>query len=470
MKVKANIFYFFAIITCFFCCHPSRIEAAIYYVDQSHPLASDSNVGSEDYPWLTVQKGMAVAVAGDTVRIKHGTYVGTGSGNRVTPAFRPSNSGNQGNPIIFEAYPSEAVVNLTISSGVGGPVIGSYQKNYIQFKGFTVMEGETALQDTGAMIYWSATNGLIENCEIVGRDRSFNDNHSGIRIEGVNTLTVKNCLIHGFSSTANKGWNNHSGIEIYTSSYIDIENNEFYGSNTQLFMKIYGQNCNFRYNFFHDSYGVGIFMSSGNNLPNSTGINVYQNLFLNTGSYSGSIILDQYLGDVNVYNNTFYNCTADISQDFYGGFVGGRSYYSGYTWKMWNNLVAKTRNPITWRYGAALNISYLDYNWHYNNSGTYNVPSDDRSWHKIAPTNGSFTNWKTYYPNWDQHSGTTDPLFVNAGGTTPSDYKLLSNSPCLTGGRGGSYSFVVGAYITGDEIIGRIKTTPSAPTDLRVVN
>ncbi|MCJ7662282.1 MAG: hypothetical protein MUO67_24310, partial [Anaerolineales bacterium] len=46
----------------------------IYYVDQSHPQASDTNPGTETLPWFTIQHAADVLIAGETVIIKPGFY------------------------------------------------------------------------------------------------------------------------------------------------------------------------------------------------------------------------------------------------------------------------------------------------------------------------------------------------------------------------------------------------------------
>ncbi|MBO9610572.1 MAG: right-handed parallel beta-helix repeat-containing protein [Paenibacillaceae bacterium] len=70
-----------------------------YYVD---PSGSDSNNGTSlSTPFQTIQQAASVAVAGDTVNIRGGTYRET-----VTPA----NSGTSGNPITYQNYNNETVV------------------------------------------------------------------------------------------------------------------------------------------------------------------------------------------------------------------------------------------------------------------------------------------------------------------------------------------------------------------------
>jgi len=62
---------------------------------------NDANSGTLTSPYLTLSKAAAVAVAGDTVYIREGTYEET---------LTPSRSGSAGNPIVFTSYQNESVV------------------------------------------------------------------------------------------------------------------------------------------------------------------------------------------------------------------------------------------------------------------------------------------------------------------------------------------------------------------------
>ncbi|MCP4895848.1 MAG: hypothetical protein GY906_02645, partial [bacterium] len=50
------------------------IVGPVYHVDQNHPLANDTNDGSEAAPWLTIQHAADVASPGDTVIVHPGSY------------------------------------------------------------------------------------------------------------------------------------------------------------------------------------------------------------------------------------------------------------------------------------------------------------------------------------------------------------------------------------------------------------
>ena len=62
--------------------------------------ASDNNPGSATQPFATIQKAASVAVAGDVIKIRSGTYRET-----IVP-----NSGTAGNPIIFQPDAGATVV------------------------------------------------------------------------------------------------------------------------------------------------------------------------------------------------------------------------------------------------------------------------------------------------------------------------------------------------------------------------
>ncbi|MDO6761293.1 T9SS type A sorting domain-containing protein [Tamlana sp. 2_MG-2023] len=86
------------LITFLFFLGSLTLHAKNIYVSKS---GSDSASGTEANPYLTISKAASVAVAGDIVFIKAGTYRET---------VQPSNSGNSGNPIVFKAYGTDEVI------------------------------------------------------------------------------------------------------------------------------------------------------------------------------------------------------------------------------------------------------------------------------------------------------------------------------------------------------------------------
>ncbi len=70
----------------------------------------DSNPGTKESPYLTIAKAASVAVAGDNIYLREGTYEET---------LRPARSGENGNPITFQAYENEKVI-ITAMEALSG--------------------------------------------------------------------------------------------------------------------------------------------------------------------------------------------------------------------------------------------------------------------------------------------------------------------------------------------------------------
>jgi hypothetical protein len=149
------------------------------------------------------------AQAGDIVFVAAGTYSGPGTmDNDNGPTFNPANSGVAGNPIVFEA---QGTVHLTLSSGAG-PVIGAHHRNYITWRGFTINEVTAPpVPDMGPAIIDTGTGITIERCTLIGNPNStWDDNHTGIRLETAPFATLRNNRISNFYNTG-AGSNEENG-------------------------------------------------------------------------------------------------------------------------------------------------------------------------------------------------------------------------------------------------------------------
>jgi hypothetical protein len=118
--------------------------AAVYYVDQAHPQANDSNSGTEEVlPWKTIGKATSVANAGDTVYIKAGVY-------NERPIFL--NYGDASNKIVIKNFATDRVV---ISYGIYIP------GNYYDISGLEVSPGISAVPKSESIGGPSPTRGQI---------------------------------------------------------------------------------------------------------------------------------------------------------------------------------------------------------------------------------------------------------------------------------------------------------------------
>lgn len=81
-----------------------------YYVDGTHPSASDANAGTdENAPWETIVHAAATVTAGEAVQVKAGTY---DDGTIVL-----ANSGTPGAPIVIEAFPGDELQATILGNG-----------------------------------------------------------------------------------------------------------------------------------------------------------------------------------------------------------------------------------------------------------------------------------------------------------------------------------------------------------------
>ncbi len=156
----------------------------IYYVDHSHPAASDSNPGTEDRPLLTIQRGVDLAEAGDTVRIK-GSVNPTDSAavyNTKGHGIATRRPGQPGQTITMESYPGHTVI---IDGGGSHNGIDLTNASYSVFRGITFRNFEKATEGTA-----SPTDILIERCEFT---ITF---ETGLRLRNVTNLTMRDCYVH----------------------------------------------------------------------------------------------------------------------------------------------------------------------------------------------------------------------------------------------------------------------------------
>jgi len=127
-------------------------NAATYYVDRNHPSAADTNPGTLNQPWQTIQHAAETAIAGDTVLIRYGIY---------NEHVRPANSGNNSGYIVFSAL------------GTGTPILD----------GAGVTESQNGIVITQQYI------------KLIGLEvRNWSGN--GIWIEGTAFIEISDCIVH----------------------------------------------------------------------------------------------------------------------------------------------------------------------------------------------------------------------------------------------------------------------------------
>jgi hypothetical protein len=212
--------------------HSRAARASVYVVDQAAPGSADTNPGTEESPFKTIQRAADAVKPGDTVCVMAGRY-----DERV----KVKTSGSKGKPITFQAMPRRsAVVN-----GFDLPA------SYIRVVGFeiTAEKPGTAVQ-------------LGSYCEVL-------DNYIHDMMVGVDGTpgTPGADGSRDFSSVAhnrvayNKVYHSEYGFMLGGNDWL-LENNEvdrlwMYSPGKQYddcdYTRFFGRGCVERYNYFHGS-------------------------------------------------------------------------------------------------------------------------------------------------------------------------------------------------------------------------
>lgn len=437
-----SVFFVLALL----CCNINNLYAATYYVSPDGTNTWPYCTSSENpCPASGTHKEFLGARAGDTVFFLSGTYdTGTPPANYEIPAWNPTNSGSSGYPITFKCLSGTCTIQGPTTNS---PAFGTYGKSWIVWDGFT------GTKSTGAdsfVRFGNCNDVTIQNYDLKGTASS-GSLAIIIMSHTVTNLTIKNNKLHG---QAGSQAFNSPALMLYHTTNALVENNEFYDNSWDVFDKVNGQRNTYRFNLFKNSWGGFLLGTEGTGNPSN--IKVYQNVFIGhvkpLSTYGG---LDK--NNVYFYNNSIYTSSGETTYGILHEEAGRMN-----VWEVFNNLVMGFTYGI-YAKSQDSNI-YYDYNDYYSN--TYVGRMDSNNYTTIA-------NWRTALGGCpgtgrECNSNTDNPNFVNAGGNTAADYKRTSYQ---TNGRGGGYPNVMGAYITGNEIIGigGGSMSPKPPTGVRII-
>lgn len=235
----------------------SRFAPTTYYVD---PGGLDTNDGSQAHPFREIRQALTKVVAGDTVLVSNGSYLGFDVNNI---------HGNVNNWITIRAPMHNATITVTTDKPDNRDTI------FITGSSFIIIDGL----------------------------KSFNANRAAMRIDSSDNITVRNVTFGN-----NAVW----GIFTDFSDDTIVEDSELYGSGSQ--HGIYFSNSPdhpiARNNTIHDNSGCGIHMNGdesmgGDGLVQSALIE--GNTIFNNGATGGSAINMDGGQDTTVRNNVLYN-------------------------------------------------------------------------------------------------------------------------------------------------------------------
>jgi len=361
----------------------SHLCATTYYVAKT---GDDENVGSEEYPWLTVQYAVDQLEAGDTCWVKAGTY------EEYDNLDITVNAGTATDPIVLKSYDGWST---TIVSNR----VGLYEKHW-SIEGFRILLDSTVPVQHN--MRFSADSCAIRGCEIrptiphlfkaqgilVGSDADHGHVMDGNTIHGFGLEGAD----HGIYAMGHN-------LTITHNTIYDIERNGIQTST-------HCESSEIAYNRTFDCGQDGLYIIGRYN-------EIHHNI-----SYRTSHGLRLFASNLdmchhnNVYNNVFY---ANRDHGLYIH-AGPHTFHN-------NICFMNVRNVFVDTLGGGLNT--FDYNCYYPDS------ESQFFWNGTAGGNyGNFQDWQDS-TNQDSHSFIADPLFVD---NASQNFRLTASSPCIDAG------------------------------------
>lgn len=389
-------------------------------------------------PWATLGRALwgstnraipnaaQAATAGDIVIVEAGVYTETSSFGlgKEDPLLTPVNNGAAGNPLTIQANGEVSFILPAYS----GPQIGSYQRDYIVWDGFTINENQgNSTADTGPVVLWDCENCTIKNCVINGTEVAFNDNHCGIRIEQSNQILIQNCFIQNIRDSLQNG-ENSAGIMLYTSSNVIIEKCSLTGSDNGIFVK--GSNVGpitIRHNLIY-TQSYGLYLAGINaSLGVSQACKCYENIIYDV---EAGIVIKSYdaispnhlyiINNTVLANDTVLNAPLRFSGGNITGLtnsvISGNIFVDGY-----NNIEGNDQDGTAFaaKVGPSGSDCVSEHNVYFSASNQFS---------RVGNTNRTFATWKIFTGS-DLASPVSiesDPLFVNQA---TRDFRLQGGSP-----------------------------------------
>ncbi len=268
--------------------------AGMYYVATN---GNDTNPGTIDRPWKSIQYAVNRLSAGNTLYVRGGTYY---------ESVTVSNSSNSSQPIRIMAYAGETPVldgnNYQLPSSSWGAML-KLGGSYIQVSGLEIRYSN-----------WMAVILTGPNNTVSGLNVHHNK-ENGILIKGdygvvENSNVWANCLSNENGSQARGGW--ASGLSAARSpNYAIIRNNTVYGNWGEGLSTYEANGTIIEGNTVYDNYSTNIYVSDATNVLVQRNI-VYEtdNPSVTSGSRVGIMMGDELYNppssNIKVINNIVY--------------------------------------------------------------------------------------------------------------------------------------------------------------------
>jgi parallel beta-helix repeat protein len=403
-----------------------------YYVAEN---GNDSNPGTENEPWLTIQKAADTAQAGDTVYIKEGTY---------SEWVSPQNSGSPEYYITFAAYPGDVVtidgadVDLRYAHGL----FEINGKSYVKVSGLRMINA------------WNGYGVFVNNSDHVTVEKNdVYDTYSS----GIHVVYSSDVIIDGNEVEMASHGGGHECITVRLTDGFEIKNNYVhdpykgeYEGGEGIDAKQGASNGKIYNNHVHDTIRIGIYTDAWD--QHTYNIDIYNNIVHDV--YTGIAVASEKQGlieNIRIFNNIVYNNDRGIGIATSGLLPGSDSQYEvGYGGPMKN--IEIVNNTVYGNgggnadnggiYAAHNNVeSVVIRNNICSQNGNYQLavvtnPSgaDITVDHNLIDGSNSFS-WSWNGMSWGATNGdnaiVADPMFVDPPGKS---FLLQGGSPAIDGG------------------------------------
>lgn len=307
------------------------------------PSGNNANAGTFASPWLdyrcVTDSGLGCytnPTAGLTVVFRAGTYTATwDTGSKQL--YLDNKDGTEANPITFMGAPGEAVD--IVGQGTTPTVIRPVHfvdSNYIRWLN---IDSHGGYSDAG--VYFNGgSDPLIAGSSLYNIDGLHSNNVAGVKISsGGDRAIVKGNRFYNNYDRANPTQENNYGLVVFTVDSITIEDNEFFGDNTNgCYLSAIkhgksGGSAIWRRNVFYNSRCSAIV----NEQPNT---DVHNNYFENVASGDGLAISYRYLGNGPFYDNM------DVAYNTFSGVAPLEVFTSATTMAVTNILTFRNNNVV----------------------------------------------------------------------------------------------------------------------------
>ncbi len=342
----------------------------IYYCD---PSGSDSNTGGIGDPFHSLNKAWTVLSAGDTLYMRGGTYTYT------SQQTLSNKSGTSGSPIQIFAYMGEQPLIQPDAGYTTWRFIYIDNVDYLHMKGLEIAN----YSQPESKYYEMVRVNTCENCTFERID--VHDAPGGLYLSKCNGNLILNCDIYrNIDPLGSNGTNLYGNADGLTIKYTPLGTTNtvrgcrmWWNSDDGLDMwenegKVIIENTWSFWNGFvpgtFSSAGDGNGMKLGRSTSNTGLVNREITNCLIFQNKKWSITTNNYVGDINLFNNTLY----DNAYQNYDSNAGGIVLYNNGTYNVKNNIsyanngepnynVTGTDNSSNNSWDGSVNISDSDF-------------------------------------------------------------------------------------------------------------